>query len=309
MSMSSTNTNNIFPNNFVLQLISQLDGFAFLNMMTSFEQIHNFIADNIQFLIQQFITRKPYEKFLWEQYKNITVEQFKINLHVQEFVISNKFEQIIEYVNSLNHKNENGSSHIYGQGMTKERKLLFGILYHNNNYICNCIEEKRLEYIIYEFDRFTNDIIKYFINVITFNHVIGNIEECEDNIAGICEDNKQIEFFDYLCEMNNFASAGNILTTFICFEPDQLELFKEYCKMGIWSEHAFEFINNDIIMTNESKKIYFELVGRVNTEVLFDCVKENIMRDLILNPLTGEEQQWLNAEYKYYRIGRGMPIN
>ncbi len=40
--------------------------------------------------------------------------------------------------------------------------------------------------IIYDFDDFTNEQIKYFIKVVVLNPKIGDVEFCDDDILYIC---------------------------------------------------------------------------------------------------------------------------
>ncbi len=99
--------NNIMPDEIVLNILCQIKGSEFLNIMNSTDIMHNFIEYHMQYIIQQFINLRPYEQFLWETYTQITIEQFKKNLHIQDFVNSNQFEQIIENHNSINSVNSN----------------------------------------------------------------------------------------------------------------------------------------------------------------------------------------------------------
>jgi hypothetical protein len=288
--------NNSLPIELILHSVSFLQGFDLLNTMNAVKNIHDLVVHNMRYIIKDFISIRPYEKIMWSSYDaNITLEQFKINLNVQEFVISSHFEHMIESIN-FNALRINPADNHYGQGMTNMRKFLFGMLYHNTKYLENTFEDERLEDIIYKFDKFPDDVIIFIIQVITLFPAIGDVEECEEDIEGICDENKKTEFLDYLHEMATFGRASNILSTFICYDDYELELFKDYCKEGMWSEHAMEFIDGNIIMTDQRKEIYFALVNRLDSNKIYECVITNTMRDLTINPLTHDEQQ--NLEYE-----------
>jgi hypothetical protein len=298
-SMSTTNDNNSFSNALLLEIISQVEGANLLGIMNSNDVAHTFIANNILLLVQQFIEHKPYQQVLWELYAPNTVEQFKTNLKIQAFASSTNFGFMMNLV---------GSQDI------KERKILFGMLYYNTNYYncCPIDNDDRFQFIIDLIGDLSNDNIKYLIQVISISPLLANIQEIEDDIKFICENNQQIEFLDYLREMLNLPNIYirhvDIIHSFIS-EQDKLELFKEYCRAGIWSEHAMDFIEENIIMTDQRKKIYFALVGRVNNLCLHECVEECIMRNLNINPLTPEEQETLNYELMFNRNECGLPHN
>jgi hypothetical protein len=65
-----------------------MDSSALLNIINSYDLMSNIIMDNMQYIIQQFITRRPYERSLWELYEPTNIEQFKTNIKIQQFVIS-----------------------------------------------------------------------------------------------------------------------------------------------------------------------------------------------------------------------------
>ncbi len=303
-------TNNVpFPNHIVLNLISNLKGDALLNMMNLFEQIHHLVENNMKFLIEQFISKRPYEETLWEFYNPITIEQFKINLQVQEFVSSGQLEKVIEKLNSENPTHPKGTRepYQYGKEMNDLRKLLFGMLYYHKTYLRSKGEVEtnlfdRVSINLYSFDEYDNECIKFFIKVITYSPTMGNIVECEEGITYFREMNQHDEFFAYVQEMTPIARANNILLTFTCFKPNQIKLFKKYCKLGIKSNHAQELIDDKITMTKKRKKIYFELLNKVDSITLLECVYENEMRDLTVNPLNSEEQKSLDFELQWDNI-------
>lgn len=259
------------------------------------------VYPHMQVLIEHFISSKPYEKVLWELYAPNTLEQFKTNLKIQDFVSSKNFEYMLERANSQD---------------INERKVLFGMLYYNNDYYKCCsiddYQDERLKMIIDMIGDLSNDNIKYLIQVVSIAPLIGDIEEIEEDIKFICENNQQTEFLDYLHEMLNLSNIYirpvDIIHSFD-YNIDELELFKDYCKSGIWSKHAKEFIEENLIMTDQRKEIYFALVGRVNHLNLHVCVEDNIMRDLTINPLTPEEQEYLNYELHFNRSECGLPHN
>jgi hypothetical protein len=297
MSSMSTN-NNANYSNAIMYFISEMEGSALLNIINSNELLPTMIVQNMSFLIQRFITCRPYEQTLWELYSPNTMEQFKTNLKIQQFVKSNNFEYMVE----LSNNNIN------------ERKVLFGMLYYNANYFqyCSINNEKRLENIISIINDLSNDNIKYLIQVISICPLIGDVEEFECDIKFICENNQQIEFLNYLREMLNldniYIRPVDIIYSFN-YSQDKLELFKEYCQAGIWSEHAKDFVEENIIMTDQRKEIYFALVGDVNSLTLHTCVENNIMRNLTINPITLEEQEYLNYELMCTRRECGIPRN
>jgi hypothetical protein len=298
--------NNTMPDHLVLNILSQTEGSGFLYIMNSTQAMHNFIEYNMQNLIQQFIINRPYEQFLWETYEPTTIEQFKKNIHIQEFINSNQFEQIIENHNLKNIIDySSGKQFILGNlGMNKERKLLFGMLLYSN-YLTG-INEGKLEMIIIEFDNFTDEEIKYFIKLIILNPNIINVEYCEKDIQHICQMNQQDEFLDYLYEMSALnASVYDILFSFISYDEDDMMLFKEYCEYGFWSEHAKQLINDDVLITENSKNIYFQLFNQVNYDCLRNCIEQNIIRNLTVEPLTLEEKAHLKFELEEYNYARG----
>ncbi len=280
--MSST-TNNPFSNDLVLTLISNLQGESLLNMMNSFEQINHLVESNMSFIIQQFITQRPYEQTLWEFYNPITIEQFKTNLKVQEFVISNQFEQVMERINFQNPVEE-GKPNKYGNEINSTRKLLFGMLYYHKTYLGG--EGKlslfdRLSMIIYSFDEHSNDCIKFFIKVITFYPSIGDLEESEQDITFFHEKRTHVQFFEYLEEMYTIADLDDILLTFTCFKPVDLQYFKTHCKSGIKSKDAREFVDRNINMTPKRKIIYFALVDHMESDDIYDIIKNNVSDDIL----------------------------
>lgn len=280
--MSST-TNNPFSNDLVLTLISNLQGESLLNMMNSFEQINHLVESNMSFIIQQFITQRPYEQTLWEFYNPITIEQFKTNLKVQEFVISNQFEQVMERIN-FQSSVEEGKPNKYGNEINSTRKLLFGMIYYHQTYLGgegNLSLFDRLSMIIYLFDKHSNDCIKFFIKVITFYPSIGDLEESEQDITFFHEKGTHVQFFEYLEEMYTIADLDDILLTFTCFKPIALQFFKTHCKSGIKSKDAREFVDRNINMTPKRKIIYFALVDHMESDDIYDIIKNNVSDDIL----------------------------
>ncbi len=284
--------------------LSNVYGIGLLSIMNSDENIHRYVEQNMHSFIQKFIFLRPYEQFLWEIYQPLTIEQFKTNLLVQAFVNSNEFEQNMEPLNgktynSYDMREQISEEFTYGSlGMSNERKLLFGMLLHNNKYLVGADDTgdySKLKCHIYSFDNCSDESMKYFIKVITICPKIGDIEYGERDIIYISEQEEPEDFINYLNKLSSYgASAHDILYTYICFDEDTIKLFEEYCRYGMWSEHAKEFADENIEMTPRRKYIYSKLVNRVNSSVLYDCIEIDRVRNLRTNPLTTEEQNKLN---------------
>ncbi len=301
---TSLTINNIYIDN-ILASLAQNNGIQLLNIMNSNEEAHGFIEKYMYYFIKEFINQRPYEQFLWDTYKPNTIEEFKKNLYIQEMINSNDFEEIIANHNSKNIINySSGEQYILGKnGITKERKLLISMLYYSN-YLID-ITNNRLELLMYEFDNFINEQIKFFIKLLILNPNIGDIQDIEDDTKFICNINEQEAFINYMNEMSSLnASVYDIIQTFICYKEYKLELFKKYCQYGFWSEHAKKFIDDNINITEQSKQIYFALVNQVGYNVLCDCIKQNVIRDLTVEPLTIEEQKYLKHELNEYNYAR-----
>jgi hypothetical protein len=314
MDMVSTHDNN--TNLFNMNNLSNFEGMGLLNIMNSDENIHQYVEQNMGMFIQHFISRRPYEQFLWEIYQPLTIDQFKTNLQVQEFVSSNEFEQnmeplIGEEYTSYDIRGCSNEKCIYGTfGMNNERKLLFGMLLHNNNYLENSPntgEYSKLKCHIYSFDSSSNDVIKYFIKVITICPKMAKTEYCEQDIIYIAKEEDSEEFINYLIKLSSYgALASDIKYTYTCFDEDAIELFEEYCRDGMWSEHAKEFAEDDIEMTPSRKYIYSKLIGRVNYDVLYESIENDRVRNLRRNPLTVEEQKTLDSELRSHNYMHGI---
>ncbi len=116
-----------------------------------------------------------------------------------------------------------------------------------------------------------------------------------DDIKYIYDENKQDDFWEYFDNIKGpNVRPFHILFTYVCYDEEEIELFEEYCELGMWSEDAKNFIDEEIEMTEQRKEIYFALVNRVDEFVLHDCVENNIMRDLTTNPLNEKEQHMLS---------------
>ncbi len=308
--VSTSANNNVLPNVYGVEL---------LNIMNSDEIIYRYVEQNMQSFIQQFIMNRPYEQFLWEIYQPITIEQFKTNLLVQAFVNSNEFEQNMEPLigktyNSYDMREQISKEFTYGSlGMSNERKLLFGMLLHNNKYLEGSDDTgdySKLKCHIYSFDNCSDESIKYFIKVITICPKIGEIEYGERDIIYISEEEEPDEFINYLNKLSSYgASARNIMLAYVCFNEDALKLFEDYCRDGMWSEHAKELADENIEMTPRRKYIYSKLVNRVNSSVLYDCIKNEYIRNMQTNPLNAQEQASLNYELRSYDYERGFIAN
>jgi hypothetical protein len=295
--------------------LSNFDGAELLSIMNSNESIHRYVEQNMHIFIQQFISRRPYEQFLWEIYQ-LTINQFKTNLLVQAFVNSNEFEQNMEPLigkkyNENDIRGQTNTECTYGTfGMSNERKLLFGMLLHNNKYLKNSSntgDYSKLKCHIYSFDNSSDDSIKYFIKVITMCPKMGETEYCEQDILYISKQEDSEEFINYLIKLSSYgASASDIKYTYTCFDEDAIELFEEYCRDGMWSEHAKELSESDIEMTQSRKYIYSKLVGKVNSSVLYECIENDRVRNLRTNPLTVEEKKTLDYELQSYNYKRGI---
>ena len=300
----------------IFNIFSNIVGAELLRVMNSSENIHRYVEQNMHRFIQDFISSRPYEQFLWEIYQPLTIEQFKTNLLVQAFVSSNEFEQNMEPLigktyNAYDMREQTNEQCTYGSlGMNDERKLLFGMLLHNNKYLTrspNTGDYSKLKCHIYSFDNSSDDAIKYFIKVITICPKIGDAEYCEQDILYISEQEDSEEFINYLIKLSSYGvSASDILYTYTCFDEDAIKLFEEYCRDGMWSEHAKELAEADIEMTSRRKYIYSKLVGRVNSDVLYECIENDRVRNLRTNPLTVEEKNTLDYELHSHNYKRGI---
>jgi len=295
--MSTLNMNDLLNSNLsihiILDIISKFDGLHLLNVMNQNETIYNYVVHNMKYLIQSFITVRPYEKFIWEHYENITIDLFKRVLMYQQFVISEQLEHTLTLINN------DSIDIVYGQNIDNERKLLYGFLYYNiPNYISNIqLGEQRLKIIITEFDDFTNDMLKFYIKIITIQPKIGNMEYIIDDVKDFYNNQRQDEFIDYLTSMTPFdVPPHDILMTFNHYNEMELELFKEYIQLGINYKYARFFILDNIIMTDLRKEIYFALYNRVNFSSLVECINSSYMRNLEIEPLSALEEHNLYYE-------------
>ncbi len=294
--MSSTSTTNSFSNDYILNMLSRLQGSALLDIIESFNEIHQLVEQNMPILIKKLISQHPEDKPLWELHEStITIEQFKTNLKIQEFALSNKYEKTVEYMNTLH-------DFKYGTDINYTRKLLYGMLYYDKNYLDNVEILKRLVYLIQIFDNFSNEGIKFFIKVITFSPAIGDIpDENEANIIHIYERNEHDIFFKYLQDMISLkALPEDIVLTFLCFGHEEIETFKIYCEAGIKSKDARELIDEKIPMTTNRMKIYFELLEHYGSDSsLFEnnqSIWDEALEYIKTNTMPGAKKRKISKE-------------